>query len=246
MARQNCFTSSSDASNRATGMYFVSSEMPHLFRDSVICTEWYEWQRKKTRGRRSIAVPAVGDIGEEGEGDAVASVHWEVLHSTRRRWEDQGSPLLRWAAVAATAEPYSSRRVPGLDYENALGVGDKHTTGSHIKIRVRMESSPQKTIPISLQRGEDDEIRPRHAPSPPLHHRLCPPWASRRRRRSSPQRRTDTAATASCSLRPRCARLARAGLLSRSRCGPSRLLATAGQPPFLGFNAAAAEDIELN
>jgi hypothetical protein len=104
------------------------------------------------------------------------------------------------------------------------------------KIRARMESSPQKTIPISLQRGEaqDNEIRSRQARSPPLHHRLCPPWASRRRRRPSPQRRTD-AATASCSRLLPCSRLVQAALLSRSRCVPSRLLGTAGRPFFSWF-----------
>jgi hypothetical protein len=207
-----------------------------------------EWQRKKTRGRRSMAVPAVGDIREEGAGDAVASVHWEALHSTRRRWEDQGSSFLRWAAAAATAEPYSSRRVPGLNYENALGDGDKHITGSHIKIRVRMESSPQKTIPISLQRGEDDEIRPRHAPSPPLRttidcarHELLAAVAGRRRSR------------ARMLLPPHPARFDHAAPVS---LGPDFSHARAAVPPacwaqqvslfFLGSNAGAAEDIELN
>ena len=84
-----------------------------------------------------MSVPAVGDVGVEGEGDAAASGHREALHPARGDGErsERSLPAPAGGGGAATLFLSSRSAANGATTENAPVDGQNYVSGPCFEIR---------------------------------------------------------------------------------------------------------------
>ena len=121
-----------------------------------------------------MSVPAVGDVGVEGEGDAAASGHREALHPARGDGERVVSSCSGGRRRSRNPIPLVAFCGERGDYRECPCRRAKLRERPMLRDSCGAKSSPRKRI--SIFPPTRDGIRPRRAPallsSTPSHHRL--------------------------------------------------------------------------